>query len=470
MKLHKTIYYKFIAVYVVFAILAFIAVSTITSSMTLRHLSQRQADSLYREASMLANSYAKQIYSGSITIDAAESQLKAVDTYINCPIWVINTSGKVIINTREIVQEKNNFVIENFDPTEANDNYVIGDFFGTFNEETLSVFSPITKGYEVKGYVVIHTPMKSIHESTEGILNISYITMIIILLLSLSILIVFSKVVYIPLTKITKATDEYAKGNYDYSIDVRNNGEMGYLANTLEYMASEIDRTEENQKKFIANVSHDFKSPLTSIKGYIEAMLDGTIPLELHEKYLGIVLNETERLTKLTGSLLQLNNLNIKGIILDFKDFDINKVIKRTCETFGGRCMERHIQIELLLIGEELIVHGDENKLSQVIYNLLDNAIKFSHDNSSIVIETSEKNDKVFVSVKDSGVGIPKESQSLVFDRFYKTDSSRGKDKKGTGLGLSIAKEIIKAHEENINVISTEGVGTEFIFTVAKAK
>lgn len=150
--------------------------------------------------------------------------------------------------------------------------------------------------------------------------------------------------------------------------------------------------------------------------------------------------------------------------------FDINETIRTTAASFEGTCSERNIRLELLLAGKELFVRADMEQIQQVLYNLLDNAIKFSNDNSSINIETSVKNDKVFVSVKDHGVGIPKDSLSKVWDRFYKTDTSRGKDRKGTGLGLSIVKEIIKAHNQNINVISTEGVGTEFIFTLKKAK
>ena len=126
------------------------------------------------------------------------------------------------------------------------------------------------------------------------------------------------------------------------------------------------------------------------------------------------------------------------------------------------------IGIELVLTGEQLIVNADLDRIQQVLYNLLDNAIKFSHNDSIIKIETTEKNSKVLVSVKDNGIGIPKESQKLIWDRFYKTDLSRGKDKKGTGLGLSIVKEIIRSHGENINVVSTEGVGSEFLFTLAK--
>ena len=256
--------------------------------------------------------------------------------------------------------------------------------------------------------------------------------------------------------------------HYEFQID--SDDEIGYLAACLNYMASEIARAEDNQKKFVANVSHDFRSPLTSIKGYLEAMLDGTIPPEMHEKYLGIVLNETERLTKLTNSLLTLNNLNTKGMLLEKTDFDINNVIRNIAASFEGSCLKKKLAIEVILTGEEMYVNADMEKIKQVIYNLLDNAIKFSHHDSVITIETTEKKNKIFVSVKDNGIGIPKDDLKLIFDRFYKSDLSRGKDKKGTGLGLSIVKEIINSHNENINVISTEGVGTEFVFSLPMSK
>lgn len=458
--------------YVLFAVLSFIAVSTLSSTLVLNHLTQTQAESLYKEASLVANTYAKQMYSKTITAESARNQLLAIDTYISCPIWIIDSKGRVIINTREPMADSMDLVktIKDFNPTSAQSYYMTGTFYEYFPENTLSVFAPITSQFTVKGYVVIHYPMSSILKSRDSILNIIYVTMCILLVLSLSILVVFTEVVYLPLSTIITATEEYAGGNYHYPLDISASDEIGYLGGTLSYMASEIARTEDNQKKFIANVSHDFRSPLTSIKGYLQALLDGTIPEEMHEKYLQIVLNETERLTKLTNSLLQLNNLNIKGIILDFNDFDINGVIRKTAETFEGTCREKHISIQLILTGDHLLVHADESKIQQVLYNLLDNAIKFSHHDGTIKIETTEKNDKIFVSVKDSGIGIPKESVKYVFDRFYKTDLSRGKDKKGTGLGLAITKEIIHSHNEHINVISTEGVGTEFIFTLAKSK
>ena len=156
--------------------------------------------------------------------------------------------------------------------------------------------------------------------------------------------------------------------------------------------------------------------------------------------------------------------------IMDTFIVDINDIIKNTAATFEGICTSRQIRLELLLSGHELYVRADMEQIQQVLYNLLDNAIKFSNDNSSVQIETTVKSGKVFVSVKDYGTGIPKESLGKIWDRFYKIDASRGKDRKGTGLGLSIVKEIINAHNQNIDVISTEGVGTEFIFTLEKTK
>ena len=149
-------------------------------------------------------------------------------------------------------------------------------------------------------------------------------------------------------------------------------------------MAGELAKGEDNQKQLVANVSHDFRSPLTSIKGYLEAMNDGTIPEEMHEKYINIVLNETDRLIKLTNNLLTLNNLNTEGMVLELTDFDINSVTRQTISTFEGRCVAKKIAVELTLTGEEMYVHADKTRIQQVIYNLIDNAIKFSNSNSVI--------------------------------------------------------------------------------------
>ena len=467
----KTLYWKFILAYAIFGIFGFVIISTFVPNMFTNHLIKEKANSLYREATLIANTYASGLYSSETTLDTVKSQLDALSVYLDSTIQIINPSGRLVLDTTSPLDVEKIVIVNGFDPTATKGSYyIIGNFFNNFDKEKLSVIAPITGNFKVKGYVVIHCDMNTIQQSSEGLQNLCYIILIILLLLSMIILIFFTEIVYIPLKKITKATEQYASGNMSYECQIESDDEIGYLAACLSFMASQIARAEEDQKKFVANVSHDFRSPLTSIRGFLEAMLDGTIPPEMHEKYITIVLNETDRLTKLTNSLLSLNNLNAKGMMLDKKDFDINQVIRNTTASFEGSCRGKNISIKLVLTGDILYVNADMDKIQQVLYNLIDNAIKFSNINSEIKVETSEKKNKILISVKDTGIGIPKSDQKMIWDRFYKSDASRGKDKKGTGLGLSIVKEIITAHKEHINVVSTQGVGSEFIFSLQKSK
>ena len=227
-----------------------------------------------------------------------------------------------------------------------------------------------------------------------------------------------------------------------------------------------MNKTQEYQRQLLANVSHDFRSPLTSIKGYIEAILDGTIPEEMQKKYLNTVLREAKRLSNLTEEILELNRIDSGRFMLDIKPVEINGIIRDTARSFERRCGERNIIIQLIFSDENNYVLADSVKIQQVCYNLIDNAIKFSNNDSEIVVETTKNNGKLMVAVKDSGCGIAADKLQKVWERFYKSDASRGIDKGSSGLGLSIVKEIIKQHKENINVVSTLGVGTTFIFTL----
>lgn len=463
----RTLYFKILFGYLIFGILGFITVATFTSSYTMQYVKDKEASRLYRESTMIASSYAANYYSNSITLDDLHTQLEALDTYLSAQIWIVNPSGEILVNSEEPVDVSNPKIIDGFSITDfGNKYYKIGSFYHSFDEDNLSVFSQITVNYKVRGYVIIHEPLSEIVSYQADLLNISYLTFLILFGCAFVLLVVFTFTIYLPVRKIIRGADAYAAGDFNYKIQVHSNDELGYLAASLNYMANELNTLEEDQRKFVSNVSHDFRSPLTSIKGYVEAMLDGTIPVEMQEKYLKIIVFETERLTKLTHSLLELNKYGSHGSMLDRSDFDINQTIKTTVQTFEGICKEKKISFHLILTGQSLFVTADMSKIQQVIYNLIDNAIKFSHHDSEITIETTEKNEKVFISIKDTGIGIPKESLSKIWERFYKTDLSRGKDKRGTGLGLAIVKEIISSHDENINVISTEGVGTEFIFTL----
>lgn len=465
---NKTLYLKFILAYFIFGILGFIAISTFIPDLVRDQLIKDKANHMYAEASLIANSYATELYNNEVGLMEVKKQLHALSTYMDVDIQIINPSGRLILDTQEDFDVDEEIFIENFDPTITRKSYyTIDNFFDYYSKELLTVFASITSEFMVKGYVVIHYDINELGPSVNNLISVSYFTLAILFMLSLIVLIFFTELVYTPLRKIIRGTEQYAAGNMEYEIKVDSDDELGYLAACLNFMANQIANYDNDQKKFIANVSHDFRSPLTSIRGFLEAMLDGTIPPEMHEKYLGIVLNETERLTKLTNDLLALNNLSTKGMRLEKTDFDINSVIRAIAASFENTCRKKKLAIEIVLTGETFFVNADLGKIQQVIYNLTDNAIKFSHQNSVIKIETFEKKNKLFVSVKDSGIGIPKEEIKQIWDRFYKSDLSRGKDKKGTGLGLSIVKEIIKAHGEKIDVISTEGVGSEFIFSLS---
>jgi signal transduction histidine kinase len=464
--MRKTLYLKFLLGYFIFAFFGFVVVSTFVSSMTVEQLQREKSDALYREAVLIANSYASDLYNNETSLDTVKKQIDALDTFFSASVWIINPSGRLILDSRAPIDLENEVFVEGFDPMIMGSSYfIIGRFFNSFGEDHLSVLAPIASDFRVSGYVALHYPMSNITASANALLNISYLMLVIFFLLSLIILIFFTELVYMPLRKITVATEQYANGNMHYEFSIDSNDEMGYLAASLSYMASEIARAGDDQKKFVANVSHDFRSPLTSIRGYLEAMNDGTITPDMYFKYLEILLNETDRLIKLTNSLLTLNNLNMKGMFLARTEFDINQVIRSTAISFEGTCRKKRVAIELILT-DGVFVFADREKIEQVLYNLLDNAIKFSHRDSFIKIETTEKHSKIFISVKDSGIGIPKDEVKFVFDRFFKSDSSRGRDRRGTGLGLAIVKEIIKSHDENINVISTEGAGTEFVFSL----
>ncbi len=461
----RSLYYKFILSYVIFGLLGFLVIGFFSSNATYEYLLQEKADLLYDEANQLALDCSSVYGRTAPSLETVSHQLSILSPSLQSEIWVVNRDGMVTIDSEKGVREG---LSVDFDPTAlGNKNYGIGNFYGTFPYDVLSVSAPITGNYTIYGYVLIHMPISQIQASRDGLLNIVYLTFGIIFILSLVILATVTLTVYFPLKKITAGANEYASGNLEYRIQLSSHDEIGYLAETLNYMSDKLNQLEEYQKTFIANVSHDFRSPLTSIKGFLEAILDGTIPPEMHDKYLNRVITETERLNKLTQGMLTLNSLDSKGLLFR-TNFDINRVIKDTAATFEVVCSQKNLTFDLTFGDSIQMVYGELGKIQQVLYNLIDNAIKFSPDGSTIYIQAYPKHEKIFVSVKDTGIGIPKDSIKKIWERFYKTDLSRGKDKKGTGLGLSIVKEIIQAHGENIDVISTVGVGTEFIFSLPR--
>lgn len=465
---------KYLLSFLVFGLCCFFCISTVTSQLMMKNAITTKAAAFYQEGICLSEQYVVNYFEeqeNRSTLSNIRSHLTSLDIYLNASIWLITRDGELILDSASSGPATERISIPEFNSVlPGGKYYMTGDFFGMFSEETLSVLIPVSHNYHVRGYIAIHTPMSVIVREKEGYLFSFYVTMILLLGLMFLFGAFHWLMICFPIQRIRKGAGEYALGNYDVPIGMSREDELGFLADTMDFMAESLKDYDEDQRKLISNISHDFRSPLTSIKGYIEAILDGTIPFEIQEKYLNIVLRETERLTKLTSGLLTLNSMDPKQHRLCRTRFDINTVIKNTAATFEGTCTSKRISVELLFSDWESYVYADMGKIQQVLYNLIDNAIKFSQPDSVISVETTLKYDKLFVSVRDTGAGIPKDSLKKIWERFYKTDASRGKDKKGTGLGLAIVKEIIQLHDENINVISTEGVGSEFIFSLTRAE
>ncbi len=466
---------KHIFIYIAICVISFILVSTICYKADYKHIYNYYSDRLYLQANEIANEYALD-YLAESKLRRIELEMKSLSTFNDTRIMFITPSGDVILDTNNSSTDKSNedrilFSINDFDYGDLKGKHdILWDFYGLFSEPALSVFSPISNSFEIKGYVVINIPESAIVERVYDTFNTNYLTLAIVLILSSAFLVLYFFQVHRPIKEITRATNEYSKGNLSYHVKPMHNDEIGRLGMSLDYMASQLNESDKFQQKFLSNISHDFRSPLTSIKGYLEAIQDGTIPPEMLDKYIGIMLFETERLSKLTSNILTLNELDPKSVRLDISTFDLNSIIRHTVETFEGTCKKKGIKFNITYANSVQNVKADKGRIQQVIYNLIDNAIKFSKENSYIYITVKEKGEKAQISIKDTGCGIAKEDIDKIWDRFYKSDSSRGRDKKGSGLGLSITKEVIQAHGENIDVVSTVGVGTEFIFTLELAK
>ena len=467
----RSIYVKFIITYIALSLIILVTVATLGSLLTERELVRLRARNLYDEANAIAVKHVETYYSLDRDPSALYRALSLTAVYEGSRIWLIDTTGKILIDTDLPEESQGTTAMKAFNAASFGPQYYeVSTFFDEFSEIGLHVMVPITSQMVTRGYIAVHIPMTAIYSARDRIVNRMFIVAAIFIVLSFLILLQFTLSVYRPLMKITEGSLEFARGNLKHRIETGTSDEIGYLAESMNVMAQELEKGNDYQREFIANVSHDFRSPLTSIKGFTEAMIDGTIPPELHEKYLRIINQEADRLENLTQRIMRLSTMDVDQAVLKKTAFDINRVIKDTAALFEGSCRKKKITIRLVLVGEQLFVNADEERIKQVLYNLLDNAIKFSDKNSEIKIETEEKYNKCYISVKDHGCGIKKNDITRIWNRFYKSDNSRGKDRRGSGLGLAIVKEIINAHGQNINVTSTEGVGTEFIFTLELAE
>ncbi len=272
-----------------------------------------------------------------------------------------------------------------------------------------------------------------------------------------------------PLREMSIAVDRFAKGKFDTRVSVRGRDEVARLAEAFNNMADSLENLEKMRSSFVANVSHDLRTPMTTISGFIEEIRSGVIPPEKQDYYLGVVQTEIQRLSRLVASLLDISRIQAGERKFTMRGFDICEMGRQVLLSFEQPIEEKRLQVEFDCEKERMAALADYDAVYQVFYNLCHNAVKYAREGGALRIRIREtKEHKITVSVYNEGAGIPKEDLPFVFDRFYKSDKSRGLDKSGLGLGLYISKAIMEAHGETIRVESVENEYCEFQFTLKK--
>lgn len=267
-----------------------------------------------------------------------------------------------------------------------------------------------------------------------------------------------------PLRKMAAAARSFGEGDFSVRVDESSQDEIGELAVAFNAMATSLADSECANRSFIANVSHELKTPMTTISGFIDGILDGTIPPDQEKKYLRIVSSETKRLSRLVRTMLDLSRIDNGELHLRMRRFDLTNTMLNALLSFEQRIEEKNLQILGLENAESLYVDGDPDMIHQVLYNLIENAVKFTPDGGYIALKMEKQPGKTYMAIRNSGPGIAPDEVEMVFDRFYKTDRSRNKDKTGMGLGLYIVRTIIRQHGGEITASSIPGDYTEFSF------
>ncbi len=341
-----------------------------------------------------------------------------------------------------------------------------GDLDGTFREKRLNIILPLVLRGEIGGVLFISSPMPQIHFLMMNVFRILLLSVLISLAVSFAFAFFVSQRISRPIRKMKLAAEEFAQGKFDVRISGFRDDEMGELSVAFNHMAKSLDELEQNRRSFVANVSHELRSPLTTIGGFVAGLLDGTIPENKKEQYLSIVLDEVKRMTRLVNDLLYMERSNKEE--LQKSIFDLNELIRLVLIGMESRITEKQIDVSVEFCREVQNVHADRDGILRVVTNLLDNAVKFTPEKGKIFIGLKEKSTLVKVEITNTGEVIPPDMLSHIFDRFYKADQSRGINKNGTGLGLHIVKSILLRHDQSIRVISNSEQGTQFTFCLPR--
>ncbi|MFZ5967121.1 MAG: ATP-binding protein [Bacillota bacterium] len=464
----NTVFKKLMVAYVGIIVVSFLVLGLLFSQMFSNYYFRHQEKLLVEEGDKI-NDLVVDYLNGYITKERLNLELQSVERFLNTRIWVLDRAGiiyGVSSNEKEWIGKQ----ITEKEMIEVLKGKIIvkkGVFQEAWNTPMLTVGMPIFINGKVVNAIIMHAPLYDITNTLREVHIIIWTAMGISLGISLLVIYFVSKRMSSPLRQIGKAAVSLAEGDFSQRVAVESDDEIGSVTKTFNYMAEKLERIEENRRNFISAVAHELRSPLTLMKGFVQGIVDGTVPQEEQPNYLQIILRETSRLSKLITNLLDLQRMESGQYPIHKQRFDINELIRRTILKYDEEADKRGIQVHLDFSKDKILVLADKDAIEQVLTNVLDNAMKFIGAEGKIQISSSAVESKAHIIIKDNGIGISEEEQAVVWEKFYKADKSRDRNKEGTGLGLYIVKKIIESHEEELKLESQLGEGTTFRFTLS---
>ena len=427
------------------------------------------ADEVVRAASALSREQSLASWSLRMTISPIANST-------SCHIFICDQDG-LVLSCSDLVPYCGEHLGKQLDQTVVNTLHVekgldrMSTLAGFYHEQRLVVAKPIESDGGVIGYVFVSSDNAVILGVWKTFIGVVLTVAVAVMLVAMLMSLLFSKKMAEPLDQLTVASRKFALG--DFSVRVENtdrrDDEIGTLLDSFNHMADSLEKSDRKRQELIANISHELRTPMTTIAGFADGIIDGTIPRDQEDKYLHKIADETRRLARLVRNMLDLSQAETKAVDkTKRKKFDLSELLLQTLLSFESRAKAKNLDVDPQLPEDPIIVFAERDSITQVLYNLTDNAVKFAAVGSTIKIRLYKRDGKAYVSIKDRGETIPQDDLPFIFDRFHKSDRSRSLDKDGVGLGLYLVKRIINSHDEDIAVTSRDGV-TEFVFTLPLA-
>lgn len=429
--------------------------------------------SLQQDASVIANLAAAYSIDGSLESRELLLNLDIVSQVTDADVIICDKNGYIILCSDALTgcdHEGWQVNLEYLNLVNETGGYTgTGIIKNLYHDERFVVSVPILSNGVSNGIVIVSTPTAVTNQVLSKISNIFLTASSFVVLLAVLAVIAFARKESRPLKDMAKAANAFAHGNLDARVKIHEDcsEEMEELALAFNNMALSLQKSEYQRQEFVANVSHELKTPMTTISGYIDGILDGTIPEQRRDHYLRIVSDETKRLSRLVRSMLDISQLQKEeGIPEDKKmHFDLEECVGQVLITFEKKINDKGLDVDVNMPEHPVCTIANRDYITQVVYNLLDNAVKFCPQGGILGIRIREGGSKAYISISNTGDTIPANELPLVFDRFHKLDKSRSQNRDGWGLGLYIVKTIVCSHGENISVSSKDGK-TEFTFTM----